>query len=671
MKKLLFLILSFTFLCVSCQKENETTQNVPSAEEGFESIQVDPSFDYSTNANFLFSVEQEYTDSNLPIEIYTSNSFEEGELISEVAIKGSESFTSTYNLNKGLKKVYIKVNKVGVPQFYEFDVQPGLNRLVVNESSIYDNTIENEANSSARMNYSGSLYDTYGGWNAQGLPNYLTDPDTVPQALLDDIDASLPERRPVPTYNPDYLVDVNYDSRVTDSCDIWITFVHEGAGWRNSLAYYTYTTGSPPQTTDDIDSIKVVFPNVSFLYSGGQLETGHKIHLGTFAPNTSIGWVLIPNGWQSSSSQAFYRNDVKFSNYQLNTVSAEGFRQHMVALKDVDRELILLGFEDITRPSGDNDFNDCIFYLTSNPFNAIDTGDIGDISEAEDSDGDGAYDHEEEYPDDPERAYNVYINNRTNYSTYGFEDMWPEKGDYDFNDVVIGVNYKKVVNTNYYIKDIVMQSELYAIGGFYHNGFGIAFPFNASTVNSISGQILDKGVVNVGSNGTEVGNTKATVIFFEDAYSLMSSSDVLVNVKQSGNYVTPHQFTITMDMNIGQVHNTAFTNFPNAFIFVDQDRGREVHMPNQPPTQLANSDFFETYDDVTDPDASIYYKTSANHPWAINVVAEKFYYPYEGVEVSNAYNHFKNWAESSGNNYSDWFKSKSGYRNSEKIYQRP
>ncbi|KXX70013.1 LruC domain-containing protein [Flammeovirga sp. SJP92] len=670
MKQLLLLIFSFTFLCISCQKENETTHDVPSEEEGFEAIQVDPSFDYSTNANFLFSVHQDYTESNLPIEIYTSDSFDEGTLISRVALNGKDPFTSTFNLNKGLTKVYIKVNKTGIPQFYEFDVQPGLNRLTVDDNSVYDNTLDNELSSSSRTNYSGTLYDVYGGWNSQGLPNYLTDPDTVPQDLLDDIDASLPERRPVPTYNPDYLVNVNYDTKITDSSDVWITFVHEGAGWRNSLGYYTYTTGNPPSSTDDIDSIKMVFPNVSFLHSGGELETGHKVYLGTFDANTSIGWVLIPNGWNGSTSEATYRNQVKYSNYLLNTNSPEGFQQHMVALSDVEREVVLLGFEDISRPSGDNDFNDCMFYLTSNPF-AFDLTDIGEITMATDTDNDGAYDHEEEYPEDPERAYDIYINNRTNYSTYGFEDMWPEKGDYDFNDVVIGVNFKKVVNTNYYIKDIIMQSELYAIGGHYHNGFGIEFPFNAAAVSTISGQVLDQGVVAVGANGTEVGNTNASVIFFEDAYSLMSSSDILVNVKPTGNYVTPHQFTVSMILNSGQILNSTFSDYPNPFIFVDQDRGREVHMPNQPPTELANSAYFGTYDDATNGTAGFYYKTSANHPWAINVVANKFDYPFEGIEVTDAYNHFQNWGESNGHNYPDWYQSSNGYRNAEKIYQKP
>ncbi|MBB3698376.1 LruC domain-containing protein [Flammeovirga yaeyamensis] len=651
----------------SCKNNNEEQ---PTAEKsGFETLQVDNSFNYSTTVDFDINIMQEYVSSNLPIEIYSSTDFDETSLLGSVVLKGSSTFTSSINIERGTKKLYIKALKAGVPQFFEFDVSEGVNYLSLSENFIYNNIDEIDNSSSSRTAYTGQLHSIYGNWDNQGLPDYLIDPDTVSQALMDDIDASLPERRPVPTYNPSYLKDINYDTKIIQDADVWITFVHEGAGYRNTLAYYTYPTGNPPQSTNDIDSIKVVFPNVSYLYAGGKLKTGDKVFLGRFDANTSIGWVLIPNGWDTSIEQPVYKNQVKYSNYLLNNDSPEGYKQHMVALKDTDRNIVVLGFEDLTRPGGDNDFNDCMFYLTANPF-TISVDDYDDLSEAVDTDGDGLFDHEEDYPNDSERAFNLYINNKSSFSTYGFEDLWPAKGDYDFNDLVIGVKYKKVLNANYFIREIVMDTKVFAIGGYYRNGFGIEFPFNASLVNNTTGQVLDQGVVTTAANGTEVGSTKASVIFFENAYSLMSSDEILVNVKPSSTYVTPHEFTITLSFNAGQLANSSFTNYPNPFIFVDQERGREVHLPNYEPTALANQDYFKTSDDNTDSGQNIYYKTSANHPWAINVVANEFKYPYENVEITSAYNHFKTWAESSGGNYSDWYKTKSGYKNDDMIFQR-
>ncbi|OHX67976.1 LruC domain-containing protein [Flammeovirga pacifica] len=661
------LLLFLIFIISSCNKD-KNEDNIES-NNSFETLNVDASFDYSTTQTYSLSIKQEYSLSNVPIEIYSTNTFNEESLLGNAVLKGSTTFTSTFSLERGTSKVYIKALKVGVPQYFEYNVSTGQNYLSLRDNFIYDD-IEEVNNSSSRVAYSGSLHNVYGSWNNQGTPDYLINPDTVSQDLMEDIDASLPERRPVPTYNPDYLKDINYDTKITQNADIWITFVHEGAGYRNTLAYYTYTTGNPPQTTNDIDSIKVVFPNVSYKYAGGELETGDKVYLGRFDANTSIGWVLIPNGWNTSIEAPQYRNQVKYSNYLLNNNSPDGYKQHIVALKDDVRNLVVLGFEDISRPGGDNDFNDCMFYLTGNPF-AFDTDDFEDISDAVDSDGDGLYDHEEDYPNDSERAFNIYINNKSNFSTYGFEDLWPAKGDYDFNDLVIGVKYKKVVDANYYIRDIVMDTKIFAIGGYYHNGFGIEFPFNASVVNTTSGQVLDQGVVTTASNGTENGSTKASIIFFEDAYSLMSSSDILVNVKPSSNYVTPHEFTVTLGINPNQLSNSSFTAYPNPFIFIDQERGREVHLPNYEPTALADDSYFKSSDDNTDMDQNIFYKTSLNHPWAINVVANEFNYPYENVEITNAYNHFKTWAEASGDNYTDWYKTKSGYKNDDNIYRRP
>ena len=66
---------------------------------------------------------------------------------------------------------------------------------------------------------------------------------------MDDVDASFPERRPVPQYNPHYLTSGNeLDVDVEQRSDVWVTFVAEGAGYRNSLGYYTYNTNNPPAT---------------------------------------------------------------------------------------------------------------------------------------------------------------------------------------------------------------------------------------------------------------------------------------------------------------------------------------------------------------------------------------------------------------------------------------
>ncbi len=55
--------------------------------------------------------------------------------------------------------------------------------------------------------------------------------------------------------------------------------------------------------------------------------------------------------------------------------------------------------------------------------------------------GDGVPNDEDDYPEDPTRAFNSY-----DTASVAFEDLWPAMGDYDFNDLVLGCTYKIVTN---------------------------------------------------------------------------------------------------------------------------------------------------------------------------------------------------------------------------------
>lgn len=82
-------------------------------------------------------------------------------------------------------------------------------------------------------------------------------------------------------------------------CDVWVTFVTEGAGYLNVLGYYTHPTNKPPDTPAAIDTITIIFPNVSLQGSGGGLRPGNKVNLGRFNAGTTITFALIADGWKN------------------------------------------------------------------------------------------------------------------------------------------------------------------------------------------------------------------------------------------------------------------------------------------------------------------------------------------------------------------------------------
>lgn len=231
-------------------------------------------------------------------------------------------------------------------------------------------------------------YQFLGDYTSNGTPLYLENPgDIISVETQEMISSSLPESYPVPDYNPHYISS-GYDTDIIieKQADVWVTFISEGAGYKNVLGYYTYDVNSQSQTAPTTEDITIIFPNVSALGSGGGLQIGDKVKIGTFAPGTGIGWVLLANAWSSNSSSVGNGLWQLHSNPDFNPEREEDLRFHNVLLLDPDNERIILGFEDIRRDynSCDNDFNDAVFYVTANPYDAIKTTNFADVNSATD-----------------------------------------------------------------------------------------------------------------------------------------------------------------------------------------------------------------------------------------------------------------------------------------------
>ena len=288
-----------------------------------------------------------------------------------------------------------------------------------------------------------------------------------------------------------------------------------------------------------------------------------------------------------------------------------------------------------------------------------------------DSDNDGCPDDVDEYPNDPTRCFD---NNfpAVGTGTLAYEDLWPGQGDYDFNDLVCDYKFTSVTNASNKVVELTGTFTVNAFGASLHNGFGFQFPNNNIMPGSmtVSGYNLQESYIVLNGQGLEAGQSKPTVIVYDDAYNLMPNPGmgIGVNTTPGTPYVTPVTLTIHMVFNPPQytMLQINIQNF-NPFIIVDQNRGLEVHLPDYPPTSLANPAYFAQAQDDSKPSIGRYYKTSNNLPWAINIY-ESFAYPKEKIDIINTYTHFVQWATSGGVNYPDWYMNKPGYRNAGNIY---
>jgi LruC domain-containing protein len=295
--------------------------------------------------------------------------------------------------------------------------------------------------------------------------------------------------------------------------------------------------------------------------------------------------------------------------------------------------------------------------------NAVVTGPVND------SDGDGVEDDEDDYPDDEERAFDVYYPGQDEFGSLAFEDNWPGQGDYDFNDLVVDYNYKQVLNSENKLVDLDAKFLVRAIGASFENGFGFSLGNHPEAISSVTGINVPEDVVVLDNNNVESSTNEANIIVFENAFDILPhpGSGIGVNTETTSPYVEPQMLTVEVRTNTPiDLAETDLAPF-NPFLIVDQERGREVHLPDHEPTSKADGSYFGTEDDNSDSNAGRFYKTPGNLPWAIDVPAP-FAYPIEKIEIIDAYNYFDDWAESSGAVYDDWYLDLPGYRNTENIY---
>lgn len=282
-----------------------------------------------------------------------------------------------------------------------------------------------------------------------------------------------------------------------------------------------------------------------------------------------------------------------------------------------------------------------------------------------DSDNDGIIDELDDYPDDPDAAFDVYTPSEIGFGTLAFEDMWPAQGDFDFNDLVVNYRFTNVLNTNNQSVRLLMTLRVVAAGATFKNGFGIQLPISSDLISSVEGHQLTDNLITLDGKGLEAGQSKAVIIPFDNVMSLFGGNSI-INTRPTHTKYDP----VTIDLVVhfdSPVDASLFSGVPyNPFIFINGERGRELHLKNQLPTDLADPNYFGTEDDLTDITQNKTYANESNIPWSINLI-HNFRFPTEATRIDKAYNYFTPWGQSNGMTYPDWYKDNSGYRNTDKL----
>ncbi|NQX76328.1 MAG: LruC domain-containing protein [Gilvibacter sp.] len=267
---------------------------------------------------------------------------------------------------------------------------------------------------------------------------------------------------------------------------------------------------------------------------------------------------------------------------------------------------------------------------------------FSDVVDETDTDGDGVIDIFDTFPDDADKAYEIFTPSKYGTGTFAFEDLWPSRGDYDFNDMAYSYRAIVILNAENKAVQLDLIGYVKSNGAGFNNGVGIEIEgISPDMVESVSGTVMTKDYITLNPNGTEANQDNAVIILTDDADYFTSETTITIR------FTSP-------------IATTVLGSAPfNPFIIVNGEREREVHLPYRHKTNLAQ-ETFEVSGVNADPDGD--YISDTGLPWAISIIHD-FKVPKESVSIDRAYNHFVNWASSGGNNYTDWYKDNPGYRN--------
>ncbi len=286
-----------------------------------------------------------------------------------------------------------------------------------------------------------------------------------------------------------------------------------------------------------------------------------------------------------------------------------------------------------------------------------------------DNDGDGVAAEFDADDNDANVAFVSYFPTETTWGTFAFEDLWPWKGDYDMNDLVLGFRVKLYSNSENKVTSMDFDYNIRAAGSSLI--LSAAFQLdkvNASNVTSVTGEpVSGTAPFAVSTNGTESGVNLAVIPLFNKVRDIITEDySSFLNTLADSYINTPNKsvkIRFTSPVNLSDLNMSSINFFVVKNSAGETLRGKEIHLPTFLHTSKADVSYFSGKQlHPTDK-----YKFDDGMMWGI-MIPEPFNYPFEYQAVDVAYLHFNEWALSGGVNFNDWYKNLSGYRDDTKIF---
>jgi LruC domain-containing protein len=267
----------------------------------------------------------------------------------------------------------------------------------------------------------------------------------------------------------------------------------------------------------------------------------------------------------------------------------------------------------------------------------------------------------------------TYYPSSSGFTTLAYEDLYPDQGDFDMNDVVMQLRITQFVKDNQ-VRRVGFNAQLVAMGAWYHNGFAIQLPGIAR--NNVQESAIEWTVQGQKQTHSplEAGQTNAVMVLSDDLWKHATKGNgceyFRTELGCGTSYRANWQMTVPF---VNAVDEALMPDFPyDPFIFATPNtdhglaakninggknpgRSLEVHLKNKLPTDLFNPAFLGQRDDASNVALGQYFQDQNGMSWAIEV-PDTWKHPIELQRLDHTYVEFVDFAaDASGNSNPYWY----------------
>lgn len=598
-----------------------------------EEVTLDNYFDFATTKNIQLNIDYGKECPRAYFEVYAENPLsyvaEGGQIIKKAGVShiatGFTDIQGRYikpaSFPTAVSEVYIYSPDFGVPTLYKTKVVGSDVSAKITFENALDVTAVNSSTRSVQTRSSlkfitNVIPNVLGTWNVNtGRPNYLDASKKI------NVDATL--KSYITTYFPEgknnkgTLVSDDADILITKDANVVINYFGGNTAAQSVFAYYCYPKdASVDEMREATKHACVIFPNAHGnslgYYSGVAVNLKYISKDGKFPQDdperipadTRIGFLIWNNGWVNAKA-----NGNMF--YSTKALNSDGISHTAIfaAENKAGERVNVITMEDW---KSDKDYNDVAFVISSNPIAAIVVPGLPN-------------------PDDRKGT--------EKYSgVLGFEDNWPEQGDYDLNDVVMKYQSSVDYNIDNKVLNIIDKFTLAWTGANYKNSFAYEVPFDLSKASKVT------------VNGSEASSYSGNVItLFKDAKAELGVSNVNAEDMINQN-IQEKTYTVSIQFDDPTLDKSKVVAPYNPFIKVFNS-ATEVHLTDHKPTTGANNRFPSGADISRGDVDGTYFICKDGFPFAIHVDARldasilNLDLKKENQRIDKTYPKFAEWAK--------------------------